>query len=91
MAASRTGPQVDRSWTLSAWMVYWYIALLDRPPMRRSCTGWRKSDAPGTIKEKPGGCGCRLAESGRDGGAGLGFAALVLSSVLLRRSRKRAA
>ena len=50
-----------------------------------------KSDAPGTIKEKPGGCGCRFAESGQGGGVGLGFAALVLSSVVLRRTRKRVA
>ena len=49
------------------------------------------SDEPGTIKEKPGGCGCRLADtSGHDGGVGLGFAALAFSSVVLRRRRKRA-
>jgi MYXO-CTERM domain-containing protein len=45
---------------------------------------------PGTIKEKPGGCGCRLADAGHDGNAGLALAALALSSVVLRR-RKRAA
>jgi len=45
---------------------------------------------PGTIKEKPGGCGCRLADAGKGSGAGLWLGALVVSSVLLRR-RKRAA
>ncbi len=48
------------------------------------------ADEPGAIKEKPGGCGCRLADSGHDSGAGLAFAALALSGVVLRR-RKRAA
>ena len=48
------------------------------------------ADEPGTIKEKPGGCGCRLADTGQDRGAGLAFAALALSGVVLRR-RKRAA
>jgi MYXO-CTERM domain-containing protein len=48
------------------------------------------ADEPGTIKEKPGGCGCRLADTGHDSGAGLAFAALALSGVVLRR-RKRAA
>ena len=52
----------------------------DKPP----------ADEPGTIKEKPGGCGCRLADAGHDNGAGLAFAALALSVVVLRR-RKRAA
>jgi MYXO-CTERM domain-containing protein len=52
----------------------------DKPP----------ADEPGTIKEKPGGCGCRLADAGHDSGAGLAFAALALSGVVLRR-RKRAA
>ncbi|HEY1532972.1 MAG TPA: MYXO-CTERM sorting domain-containing protein, partial [Polyangiaceae bacterium] len=52
----------------------------DKPP----------ADEPGTIKEKPGGCGCRLADTGNDSGAGLVFAALALSGVVLRR-RKRAA
>jgi MYXO-CTERM domain-containing protein len=50
----------------------------------------KPADEPGTIKEKPGGCGCRLADTGHDGGAGLAFAALALSGVVLRR-RKRAA
>jgi hypothetical protein len=50
-----------------------------------------KADAAGTIKEKPGGCGCHLAESGQGSGTGLGFAALALSCVVLRRRRKRAA
>jgi len=48
------------------------------------------ADEPGTIKEKPGGCGCRLADTGHDSGAGLAFAALALSGIVLRR-RKRAA
>jgi MYXO-CTERM domain-containing protein len=52
----------------------------DKPP----------ADEPGTIKEKPGGCGCRLADTGHDSGAGLAFAALALSGVVLRR-RKRVA
>ena len=29
------------------WMVYWYRALLPRPPMRRSCAGCRKAEATG--------------------------------------------
>jgi len=49
------------------------------------------SDQPQTIKEKPGGCSVRrLQGNGHDSGAGLAFAALAVSSVLLRR-RKRAA
>jgi hypothetical protein len=49
------------------------------------------SDQPQTIKEKPGGCSVRrLADSGHESGAGLAFAALAISSVVLRR-RKRAA
>ena len=48
------------------------------------------SDEPQTIKEKPGGCGCRVAGEGRDNEAGLAFAALAVSAVLLRR-KKRAA
>ena len=51
----------------------------------------KPSDEAGTIKEKPGGCGCRLAETSHDSNAGLAFAALALSSVLLRRRGKRAA
>ncbi|MEO8902529.1 MAG: hypothetical protein ABI627_13470 [Polyangiaceae bacterium] len=51
----------------------------------------KPSDEPGTIKEKPGGCGIRLADAGHDSNAGLAFAALALSSVLLRRRAKRAA
>jgi MYXO-CTERM domain-containing protein len=50
----------------------------------------KPSDEPGTIKEKPGGCGCRLVDTGEGGGAGLAFAALALSAVVLRR-KKRAA
>ena len=49
----------------------------------------KPSDAAGTIKEKPGGCGCRLVDAGHDGNAGLAFAALALSSVFLRRRGKR--
>ncbi|HEY3255007.1 MAG TPA: hypothetical protein VGJ91_13700 [Polyangiaceae bacterium] len=49
------------------------------------------SDQPQTIKEKPGGCAFRsLAGAEHDRGVGLAFAALAVSSVLLRR-RKRAA
>ncbi|MES1174603.1 MAG: MYXO-CTERM sorting domain-containing protein [Myxococcales bacterium] len=48
------------------------------------------ADEPQTIKEKPGGCGCRLADNGTSGSAGLSFAALALGSIVLRR-RKRAA
>lgn len=51
----------------------------------------KPSDEPGTIKEKPGGCGCRVAGSSEDGNAGLGFAALTLSAVILRRKKQRAA
>jgi MYXO-CTERM domain-containing protein len=48
------------------------------------------ADEPQTIKEKPGGCGCRLADNGTSGGAGLSFAALALGSIVLRRRRRRA-
>jgi len=48
------------------------------------------NDEPGTIKEKPGGCGCRVQGGSSDSNAGLAFAALAVSGVLLRR-RKRAA
>jgi hypothetical protein len=49
------------------------------------------SDQPQTIKEKPGGCSFRqLPRGDRDSGAGLAFAALAVTSVMLRR-RKRAA
>jgi len=48
------------------------------------------SDQPQTIKEKPGGCAFRSLADGRDGGAGVAFTALAISSVMLRR-RKRAA
>ena len=51
----------------------------------------KPSDEPGTIKEKPGGCGCRLADTSQSGGAGLAFAALALSAVVLRRRNKYAA
>jgi hypothetical protein len=49
------------------------------------------ADEPQTIKEKPGGCGCRLADDGTGSASGLGSAALALGSVVLRRRRKRAA
>ncbi|MET0791367.1 MAG: MYXO-CTERM sorting domain-containing protein [Polyangiaceae bacterium] len=49
------------------------------------------SDEPQTIKEKPGGCGCRLADNGTGSLSGLGFAALALGSIVLRRRRKLAA
>jgi len=49
------------------------------------------ADQPQTIKEKPGGCAIRsLGENAPHSDAGLAFAALAVSSVLLRR-RKRAA
>ena len=48
------------------------------------------SDEPQTIKQKPGGCGCRLADDRQESGSGLVFAALAVSGVVLRR-RKRAA
>jgi len=48
------------------------------------------SDEPQTIKQKPGGCGCRVVGVGSDNEAGLAFAALAASAVLLRR-KKRAA
>lgn len=48
------------------------------------------SDEPQTIKEKPGGCGCRVAGGGRDNELGLAFGALAVGAVLLRR-KKRAA
>jgi MYXO-CTERM domain-containing protein len=54
-------------------------------------TDGKPSDEAGTIKEKPGGCGCRLADVGHDGNAGLAFAALALSCTLFRRRSKRAA
>ena len=59
----------------------------DAPPK----TDDKPSDEPGTIKEKPGGCGCRLADAGHDSNAGLAFAALAVSCVLLRRRSKHAA
>jgi len=49
------------------------------------------ADEPQTIKEKPGGCGCRLAESGTSSSRGMSFAALALGSIVLLRRRKRAA
>jgi MYXO-CTERM domain-containing protein len=48
-------------------------------------------DQPGTIKEKPGGCSLRPAGGDGSGSTGLVGAALVAASVVLRRSRKRAA
>ncbi len=49
------------------------------------------ADEPQTIKEKPGGCGCRLADNDprTSGAAGLSFAALALASIVLRRRRPR--
>jgi MYXO-CTERM domain-containing protein len=49
------------------------------------------ADEPQTIKEKPGGCGCRLADNSTSGASGMSFAALALGSIALRRRRKRAA
>jgi hypothetical protein len=49
------------------------------------------SDQPQTIKEKPGGCSVRrLGGSGQESGVGVAFAALAISSVLLRRRRRAA-
>ncbi len=49
------------------------------------------SDQPQTIKEKPGGCSFRgLPDSGHEGGVGLAFAALAVSSAALRRRRRAA-
>ena len=50
----------------------------DKPP----------SDEPQTIKEKPGGCGCRVAGEGRDNTAGLAFGALAVGAVILRRKKR---
>ena len=61
------------------------------PPADSPKPDEKPSDEPGTIKEKPGGCGCRLADTTESSGAGLGFAALALSSAALRRRKKRAA
>jgi hypothetical protein len=48
-------------------------------------------DQPQTIKEKPGGCAIRrVGDAGHDRDVGLAFAALAVTSVVLRR-RKRAA
>ena len=50
------------------------------------------SDEPQTIKEKPGGCGCRLAGADeRTSGGAASFAALALGSIAFGRRRKRAA
>jgi hypothetical protein len=38
ISRKRTGPHRDRSFGSSLWIVYWYIALLARPPIRMSCT-----------------------------------------------------
>ena len=53
------------------------------------------ADEPQTIKEKPGGCGCRMADngSGTSGSVGLGFAALAVAvgGVVMRRRRRKSA
>jgi hypothetical protein len=51
----------------------------------------KPADEPGTIKQKPGGCGCRLADTGQSSDAGLAFAGLAVASVMLRRRKRRAA
>jgi LPXTG-motif cell wall-anchored protein len=51
----------------------------------------KPADEPGTIKQKPGGCGCRLADTGQNGNAGLALAGLTVASVVLRRRKRRAA
>jgi MYXO-CTERM domain-containing protein len=63
----------------------------DAPPPAADKKDDAPADEPQTIKEKPGGCGCRLADGGRESNAGLGLAALSIASVVLRRRRKRAA
>src|SRR6185369_7012265 len=67
----------------------------DRPAAESEASDSAKPDAPSdqpqTIKEKPGGCAFRrLADSSHDSDVGLAFAALAVTSVVLRR-RKRAA
>lgn len=49
------------------------------------------SDEPGTIKEKPGGCGCRLSDAHDNGNAGLALSGLLIGSVLLRRRKRSVA
>jgi len=46
------------------------------------------SDEPQTIKQKPGGCGCRVVGVGHGDEASLAFAALAASAVLLRRKKR---
>jgi hypothetical protein len=67
----------------------------DKPAADSEASASEKPDAPSdqpqTIKEKPGGCAIRhLGESGHDSDVSLAFAALAVTSVVLRR-RKRAA
>lgn len=67
----------------------------DKPAADSEASAAEKPDAPSdqpqTIKEKPGGCAIRqIGERGHDSDAGLAFAALAVTSVVLRR-RKRAA
>jgi MYXO-CTERM domain-containing protein len=50
-----------------------------------------KSDEPGTIKEKPGGCGCRVAGTDQGGAAGIGLSTLLLACFVARRRNLRVA
>lgn len=46
-----------------------------------------KDDKPGEVKEKPGGCGCRLADTRGDAGPGLALGLLGLGLLAARRRR----
>ncbi len=49
----------------------------------------KPSEEQGTIKEKPGGCGCRLADAGPNRGAGEALAGCALAAAVLSRRRTR--
>ncbi len=51
----------------------------------------RSNEEPGTIKDKPGGCGCRLADTNQSSGAGAALAAFALASLALGRRRSSSA
>jgi MYXO-CTERM domain-containing protein len=44
-------------------------------------------EKPGEVKQKPGGCGCRLADSSNSSWSGLALLALGLAALGMRRSR----
>ncbi|MCC6897907.1 MAG: hypothetical protein IT377_02970 [Polyangiaceae bacterium] len=46
-----------------------------------------KDEKPGEVKEKPGGCGCRLADTRAPAGAGLSLGLLGLALLVARRRR----